>query len=225
MFYNETNQKRIWSCPVIHFLGHAVANKVFMHQSTAANFFHLHLPASKNSQEFCILDYKKTLPIFRSIHNQGRDISQLEVLTANSVWTLLNALGIRAGYTEPLNSYAYRRGFGNRIHGKFPNSRPFTRNSKAPAHASLGRRVFREDMMPVIVQNDHLRMGRLRSKARKERLKKARADSSARLSLTRSYDYPRCRAATLAILRIDLPAYYQISTQPLYLKGHALRET
>jgi hypothetical protein len=79
--------------------------------------------------------------------------------------------------------------------------------------------------MLVIMQNPYLSIGRLRSKARKKRLKKAQADSSARMSLTRSYNYPRCRAVTLAILRIDLPAYYQISTQPLHLKGHALRET
>jgi hypothetical protein len=148
----------------------------------------------------------------------------------------MNALGIRAGYTEPVNSYAFRRGFGNRIDGKFPYSRPriklmvvrasqickeatgngprwrspvwlvhhqkigidvqkavrceaqdttymdhvrcitFTRDLKTPTHASLGRRVSREDLMPVIMQNPHLSMGRLRSKARKERLKKARAD-------------------------------------------------
>ena len=122
MFHNETNPERMWSCPIIHFLGFALADQVFVHEKTADDFFNLHLPTSKNSHQFQIREEKKGLPISRSIYNRERSISPSEILTSNSVWSLLSALGVRAKYTEPLNSYVFCRGFGNRIDGNYVHS-------------------------------------------------------------------------------------------------------
>jgi hypothetical protein len=100
---------------VLHYLAFALADDVFVHQKSPADFANRYLRPSANSRLFSIYPEKQTLPVIRKL--EGRRISAHRILAGSSMNPYLTALGERAGYQDRITGYVFRRGFANGIEG------------------------------------------------------------------------------------------------------------
>lgn len=114
--FEELDPAKRFACPVVFFLGLALADEVFQKQDTAQHFtLRLMIPTAR-CRRFRIRDDKRELPIIRML--EGTAIHPTKILTASALHHVLVDLGQRCGYQETITCYAFRRGFANGIEGK-----------------------------------------------------------------------------------------------------------
>ena len=112
LFYEETGLERKAFCPIVHFLGLALANDVFVDLSLSSLADRV-IPVYANLRSFIVREDKKSLPICRMFTGprEGR------VTSASSSIHQFEALGKRCGYKETTSGYCFRREFANGIDG------------------------------------------------------------------------------------------------------------
>ncbi|KAL5372751.1 hypothetical protein DPSP01_013267 [Paraphaeosphaeria sporulosa] len=101
-----------WLCPVSHFLGFGLADKVFMDDLSLTDIL-TRVPCDGNqSLEFKFKPEIMDIPVLRSLQADGT-ISPDKILTYSSLHNAILGLGQRAGYKQKLTAYCFRRGFGH----------------------------------------------------------------------------------------------------------------
>ncbi|PVH92377.1 hypothetical protein DM02DRAFT_700065, partial [Periconia macrospinosa] len=113
IIYAEPEENR-HKCPVIAFLGHALADGVFLHCETFDEINRRRPAAGQTSYVFRMRSDMLDVPVLRSLLRDGT-ISPTKILTYNCLRNMIAGLGQRAGYTEKLIVYNFRRGYGNAI--------------------------------------------------------------------------------------------------------------
>ena len=113
ILYEELDPTKQFTCPVAHYLALALADEVFIDQKSATDFASRYIPPSANSRSFMIRKDKTRLPVIRKL--ERRSISAHRMLSGVSMNTYLAELGERAGYSDRITGYDFRRGFANGI--------------------------------------------------------------------------------------------------------------
>jgi hypothetical protein len=110
-----------WRCPIRKFLALALADDVFVHLKTPAAFDDRWMSSTTRSRVIEIHKDKRSLPILRKTE-QNR-ISSTKIVSAMSSNALLQDICQQCGYTEPVTTYTFRRGFANKAEGEFTSIR------------------------------------------------------------------------------------------------------
>ncbi|KAF2802032.1 uncharacterized protein BDZ99DRAFT_483318 [Mytilinidion resinicola] len=116
-FVMESDPSNWYTCPVMQFLGFALADDVYDDLSNITSS--MKLPQSANSHTFQMKAGKEHLPVCRRAKRNG-SISPDRIMTGSLLWKYLKDVGYRCGYKEQLSGYAFRRGCGNQLEGPPP---------------------------------------------------------------------------------------------------------
>jgi hypothetical protein len=111
----ETDPSNWYSCPVVTFLGLALADDVYEGLSDLINC--MHLAPSANSFQMPRKPNKGDLPVCCSFDERNRKFSPHKIMTGAKFWEYITEIGYRLGYKDKLSGHAFRRGCGNSLEG------------------------------------------------------------------------------------------------------------
>lgn len=103
-------------CPVTHFLGLAIADKIFTEVEDYSDLQYIRVPKGSHSVHLEIRASKKNIPVFRHCNSDG-SISENRAMSYNDLSRSLAELGYRAKLRDILRAYNLRRGTANRVEG------------------------------------------------------------------------------------------------------------